>query len=359
MSNSIHSKIIGSGSYLPTQIIKNDDFLHHEFYQRSGEKIDSDNKTIVEKFYKITGIAERRYAKDNLLASDLGAFAGEKAILDAGLDREELDYIIVAHNFGDVKKENIRVDLVPSLASRIKQKLKIENPYCVAYDLPFGCPGWVEGMIQANYFIRSGDAKKVLVIGTETLSRVCDPHDRDSMIYSDGAGAVVLAATKQEDVGILAHLTRSDAIHHVQLLNMGESYNAAYSTDDLFIKMEGRKLYEYALKTVPSLVKKCLEKAGLEITDVKKVLIHQANQKMDEAMLYRLFKLYDLRIIPEHIMPMVIEKMGNNSVATIPILLDFVLKGKLESHQINQGDHIVFVSVGAGMNCNAIVYRAD
>jgi len=108
---------------------------------------------------------------------------------------------------------------------------------------------------------------------------------------------------------------------------------------------------------VPPLVKKCIEKAKVEVTDIKKILIHQANEKMDEAMVYRLFKSFGIREVPEHIMPMVIEKMGNNSVATVPVLLDLIRQGTLDNHAFNKGDLIVFASVGAGMNCNAIVYR--
>lgn len=356
MSQKIHSTILGTGHFLPENIVKGSDFLEHKFLNKKGEAFELENDQIIEKFYGITGIAERRYADDNHVASDLGLLAAKSAIKNAQIDKEELDYIIVAHNFGDVKKGNVRVDCMPTLASRIKQKLQIENPYCVAYDLPFGCPGWVEAMIQANYFIKSGDAKKILIIGTETLSRVVDPHDRDSMIYADGAGATVLGATDSGD-GIIAHLTRSDTINHGKLLWMGESNKEDYG-DDIFIKMEGRKLYNYALTHVPNMVKKCIEKAGIELSEVKKLLIHQANEKMDEAMLQRLFKLYGECNIPEGIMPMIIEKMGNNSVATVPVLLDKILRGDLENHEINSGDYVIFVSVGAGMNCNAIVYKA-
>lgn len=357
MSSTIRSKIIGTGHFLPAQVVKNEDFLNHQFLTTEGAAFGSDNSTILEKFHKITGIKERRYAKDEWVASDLGFFAAEKAIADAQIDAETLDYIIVAHNFGDVDSQNKRVDCMPSLAARIKQKLKIANPYCVAYDVPFGCPGWVECMIQANYYIKSGDAKNILVIGTETLSRVTDPHDRDSMIYADGAGATVLTTTTEAETGILAHLTRSDTLEHAGLLWMGQSYKKDYDQDELFIKMEGRKLYEYALTHVPPLVKKCIEKAKVEVTDIKKILIHQANEKMDEAMVYRLFKSFGIREVPEHIMPMVIEKMGNNSVATVPVLLDLIRQGTLDNHAFNKGDLIVFASVGAGMNCNAIVYR--
>jgi 3-oxoacyl-[acyl-carrier-protein] synthase-3 len=234
--------------------------------------------------------------------------------------------------------------------------LEIENPYTVAYDIPFGCPGWLHGMILADYYIKTGDAKRVLVIGAEILSRVSDPHDIDSMIYADGAGAALVEATDQ-DVGILSHVTRSDTHMDAYLLGVGKSYNPNYSSNELFIKMQGHDIYKYALKLVPEVVKRSLDKAGFTLTDVKKVLIHQANQKMDEAILKRLFKLYNEKNIPEHIMPMTISWLGNSSVATLPTLFDLLQRGKLNNHKLHAGDIVVFASVGAGMNINSMVYR--
>ena len=167
-------RITGTGSYIPEHIQKNSAFKAHSFYTIEGESIDTPTEIVVEKFKAITGISERRYAQKHLTASDLGALAAEKAILDAKIDSESLDYIICAHNFGDVKAEAIQSDIIPCLAARIKHLLKIKNPKCVAYDILFGCPGWVEGVIQAQAYVRSGMAKKCLVIGTETLSRVTD-----------------------------------------------------------------------------------------------------------------------------------------------------------------------------------------
>lgn len=352
------SYILGTGSYIPEISIPNSDFLQHTFYEKADVRSTKDNASIIEKFSEITGIKERRYARPEQYASDLGVLAAEAAIADAGIDKETLDYIIVAHNFGDVKINSNRTNMLPSMASRIKAKLAIKNPDCVGYDVPFGCPGWVEALIQANYYIRSGDAKRCLVIGAETLSRILDPHDRDSMIYSDGAGAVIVQATEQVSTGILAHKTQTHAHQHAMLLHMGSSFatdNA--SNQDLFIKMNGRKVYEFALSHVPVAIKAALDKAGINITDVKKVLIHQANEKMDEAILQRLFKLYQLEVVPENIMPMTIGWLGNSSVATIPTMLDLILKHKLKNHSIHKGDTVVFASVGAGMNINAVVYR--
>ncbi|MGB3774231.1 MAG: ketoacyl-ACP synthase III, partial [Leeuwenhoekiella sp.] len=309
-------------------------------------------------FFEITTIKERRYVSEDQVTSDIAFLAAEKAIEDAAIDPEELDYIIVAHNFGDVKHGSNRSDMVPALASRVKFKLKIKNPECITYDLPFGCPGWLQGMIQADYFIKSGDAKKILIIGSETISRVIDPHDRDSMIYADGAGATILEAGNDDQKGLLAHKTRSDTYKYSQMLKMGSSYNAENGrADDLYLKMNGRKLYQYALETVPKSIKACLEKCGKDIKDVKKVLIHQANGKMDDAILERLYSLYDIYEVPDNVMPMIISWTGNSSVATIPTLLDLILKGELNDHNIEPGDLVVFASVGAGMNINAAVYQ--
>lgn len=360
MGDKKYSVITGTGSYIPRRKVPNTNFLENDFLNNDGTSLDKDNKETIQKFAEITGIKERRYADDDVLASDMGAKAGEQALSAAGLDPENLDYIIVAHNFGDVRADNPQVDMVPTLASRVKHKLGIKNPYCIAYDLPFGCPGWVQGLIQCNYYLRSGDASAALVIGTETLSRVSDPHDRDSMIYSDGAGATVLEARQSSTrVGILSHSARTDTEEQAYYLKMDSSYNSD-NNDALYMKMNGRKLYQYALTHVPPLVKTSLEKANVGFDEVAKVLIHQANAKMDAAILQRLAKLYGHNEISEEdIMPMTISQLGNSSVATVPTLLDLVLRGEIENHQIDKGDIIVLASVGAGMNVNSIVYQMD
>lgn len=353
-----YTVIAGSGRYIPERIIKNEQFLQSEFFDSAGERIKKANPDIIDKFRQITEIEERRYVDDKYVTSEIGFFAARDAIRSSGTDPESLDYIIVAHNFGDVKKSNPKSDFVPSLASRIKCQLGIKNPFTVAYDLPFGCPGWLQAVIQADYYLKSGDARKALIIGAETLSRVSDPHDIDSMLYSDGAGAVILERHESEEpVGILGHITRSDTFQHAHLLRMEKSYKPDYGSDDIFLKMNGRKLYEYALSTVPQVVKDCIDKAGIPVSEIKKVLIHQANAKMDDAILLRLFKLYGIENIPGNIMPMTIAKLGNNSVATIPILYDLLLKGELDGHALSSGDFCVFASVGAGMNVNAMAYR--
>ncbi|TYZ09665.1 ketoacyl-ACP synthase III [Hymenobacter lutimineralis] len=360
MSTKLYSVITATGSYLPTRIVSNAHFVATEFFDASGSRLNKPGPEITEKFEQITEIRERRYVTADQTASDIGFLAAQATLANSGIDGETLDYIIVAHNFGDVAEGNKRTDMVPTLAARIKAKLGIKNPYTVAYDLPFGCPGWLQGVIQADYYLRSGDARRIMVIGTETLSRVCDPHDRDSMLYADGAGAIILEARESaEPVGILAHGTRSDTDQFAHLLRMGSSCNPDYPAADLFLKMDGRKLYEYALKTVPQAIKACLEKAGVPLTEVSKVLIHQANGKMDDAILKRLYSLYNLSEIPAGVMPMTISWLGNSSVATLPTLMDLLLRGELPEQTITPGSLIVFASVGAGMNINAVVYRVE
>ncbi|MFZ0489171.1 MAG: ketoacyl-ACP synthase III [Salegentibacter sp.] len=348
-------KITGTGSYIPNVITKNADFQEHEFLNTDGSGFPHDNKTTIAKFKAITGIEERRYLEETLNTSDMAVIAAQKAIEDAQIDPETLDYIIVAHNYGDVKHQSLQSDTVPSLATRVKYHLRIRNPKCVCYDVLFGCPGWIEGMIQAQAFIRSGIAKKCLVIGAEALSRVVDKHDRDSMIFSDGAGAAILEAT-EETGGILSHETATYAFNEANYIFFGKSNLPDAPEDIRYIKMNGRKIYEFALVHVPEAMKSCLENSGKSLKDLKKIFIHQANEKMDDAIVKRFYKLHGEKV-PEKVMPMSIQELGNSSVATVPTLLDLVRKGGIEDQELNKGDIIMFASVGAGMNINAFVYE--
>jgi 3-oxoacyl-[acyl-carrier-protein] synthase-3 len=175
------------------------------------------------------------------------------------------------------------------------------------------------------------------------------------MIYSDGAGATVIEATDEEG-GILTHETESYTYDEAYYLFYGKSYNQESCRDTCYLKMDGRKIYEFALNNVPQAMKTCLDKSGYDIKDVKKILIHQANEKMDEAIIKRFYRLYKTEI-PKDIMPMSIQKLGNSSVATIPTLFDLIKNNKLEHHQFNKGDIIMLASVGGGMHINAIVYK--
>ncbi len=349
--------IIGTGSHIPKKVQKNEDFHLHKFYSPDQEIIPGDPKQITDKFQQITGIKERRYIEEDQSSSAIATLAAEKAIEDSGIDREEIDQIIFAHNFGDVVKHTIQTDILPALASRVKQNLKIYNPNCTAYDILFGCPGWIQGMIQADAFGKAGLAKTTLVIGAETLSRVLDMHDRDSMIFADGAGAVITKYEESGESGVLSVASVTHSVDEAYYLFLGKSNFPESDPRVRYIKMHGRKVYEYALTHVPKAMKDCLDKSGEDINDLKKIFIHQANEKLDLAVLKRFYRLYGIKNVPEGIMPMSVHELGNSSVATVPTLYDQVRKGMYEDHHIQKGDLIMFASVGAGMNINAITYR--
>ena len=347
--------ISGTGSYIPTLKVSNKDFANHQFFNADGSRFANGNVEIIEKFKAITGIEERRYVSNDLNTSDIATIAAKEAIADAAIDPETIDQIIFAHNFGDVSHGSYQTDAMPSLGNRVKHLLGIKNANCIAYDLFFGCPGWIQGLITADAVIKSGQGKRCLVIGAETLSRVVDPNDRDSMIFSDGAGAAIVEGViDMGENGILSSAALSHSIEEVDYLYMGKSFNPENKSNVKYIKMLGRKIYEYTLTYVPQAMLDCLTKAGVPLEQVKKIFIHQANEKMDEAIIKRLYKGKEM---PEDIMPMSIHWLGNSSVATVITLYDLVRKGKLDNHKLSKGDIILFASVGAGMNINAVAYR--
>jgi len=353
----IYSYIKSTGSYIPSRNIENEKFLNNKFYHSDGTVYDLLNEEIIRNFVEITAIRERRYVAEHVVNSDIAYFAAKNAIESGNVDKESIDYIIYAHNFGDIKSGLHRIETVPPLAAKLKHKLEIKNPKTIAYDIIFGCPGWILGVIQADYYIRSGDAKRCLVVASDTVSRVLDPHDRDSMIFADGAGAAVVEAIESDEpVGIISHYSRTDSYENMNMIWMGKSYNQEIMTDDLYVKMNGKRVYQYALKYVPNAIIDCVNRAGYKITDIKKLLIHQSNAKMDEAILERINKITNSNLSLD-IMPMIISRLGNSNAATVPILYDLILKNELKGHKIDKDDILLFASVGVGMSINAFLYK--
>ncbi|RQP12105.1 MAG: ketoacyl-ACP synthase III [Chryseobacterium sp.] len=350
------SIITGTGSYLPENIISGSYFENSEFYDDEGLSIDRPTAEIISKFVEITEIENRRYADDDMVNSDLGKIAAERAIADAGIDPETLDYIIYASNYGDVRQDGCS-DFMPSISSRLKNKLGIKNRKCVNYDMIFGCPGWVEAMILADTLIKAGKAKSILVVGAETLSRVTDPYDRNKMIFADGAAATILQSIEESDGGIMASSTICDNGDELFYLQNACSLNPESTERGNYIRMRGRKIYEYALKNVPVAIKQTIDDAGLDIADINKIIIHQANAKMDHAMVSRLFRLFGKKEYDPAVAPMTIQQFGNSSVATIPTMYDLIRRGEMEGQQFHPGDRVVMASVGAGMNINCIIYQ--
>ncbi|MFH1592076.1 MAG: hypothetical protein ABIB47_01780 [Candidatus Woesearchaeota archaeon] len=477
------SVITGTGCEIPSRVITPEFFLQSEFYDSEGNRhMNKDNppreKTtaeIVAEFQNTAGIIERRYVTEGVITSDLGYEASKKAIEASGVYPDSIDIIIFAHDFGDNETSGTHLDLVPSIASRIKhglgivnpsavafdmighpsrlsrimgaitsedslvlndlkagsldkdvalraaeeflwrgdpealrelvvihhpeqttpslaEKVKsmlgISNPCTVAYDIVFGCPGWLQGVIQAGQYIQAGLANTVLVIGAEVLSKVADPFDRDGQIYADGGGAsIVRAVDTTELIGILGYGMRSDTRDAegndlLYKLWMGPSNQPGFKGDGLYLKMLGNDIYKYAVGKVPEVMRQCLEGIGLTPQDVAKAFLHQALERMDHDLLSKLMgvkpivvrevvggKTVKRRFVPPEIinryMPMTVARLGNSSVATLPTLFDLVLRGDpdkllnggMSNHILNPMDLIMFASVGAGLNINAVSYR--
>lgn len=312
---------------------------------------------IIEKLEAITGIKSRRYISEKGDSVPLMVEASKNAITDAGIDKNQIDGIIVAHNAGNMLEGTQGFHTVPNMAALLKNKLEISNHECFAYDLLFGCPGWLQGIIQAHQAIQMGDATNVLVVGIEVASRLLDPHDLDSMILADGCGAAIISASETNDTGIISYATYSHAQEDVACIYLSGSYNKDLDLPTLF-KMNGKDVYKYATVWVPKVIKKALDKAGLDASDVDMFLFHQANGKMLHAFANNLAQMYNIEGLSfEGKIPTTIEFTGNTSVATVPTMLDLIRKGELGNYNIKAGMKVVMASVGAGMHCNAIVYQ--
>jgi len=349
------TKIQSTGVYYPTLKVSNFEKQNIQFLNKGNSTFNKSSLEILNKFVEITEISERAIATPNVLPSDMGYFAAKNAIENVNINPETIDYIIVAHNWGDTSCHHKYFDLLPNIGARIKNKLKIENPNCVAYDILFGCPGWVEAIKQADILIKSGEANRILVIGTDSVSRVVEECDVDSLLFSDGAGAVIMEKTERDE-GVLGHKTLSHCNEELGFLKMDTSYDSAKKDEGLLLKMQGKKVFKYAMVNVPKVIKECLSKTGLSINDIQYFLIHQANGKMIRMIGKKLFEDFG-KEFDEAKVPINVGKMGNNSVATIPTLLYELKHNKINERGIKEGDIVVFSSVGAGMHTNCLIHK--
>ncbi|SOE23541.1 3-oxoacyl-[acyl-carrier-protein] synthase-3 [Spirosomataceae bacterium TFI 002] len=347
----------GTGTHLPERVIKNDYFMNHQFMSPEGVIFDKPQEEIIAKLEAITGIKERRYISEKGDSVPLLVAASQNAIDDGGIDKNQIDGIIVAHNAGNMLEGRDGFHTVPNFAAILKNKLEISNYDCFAYDILFGCPGWIQGLIQAKQAIDAGDATNVLVVGIEVASRLLDPHDLDSMILADGCGAAVVSKSDDENKGILSYATFSHAQEDLACIYLDKSYNKELDAPTLF-KMNGKDVYRYATVWVPKVIKKALDKVGLDSDDVDMFLFHQANGKMLHAFANNLASMYGKEGGSfEGKIPTTIEFTGNTSVATVPTMLALILKHQLGDYEIKKGQTVVMASVGAGMHCNALVYK--
>lgn len=354
----INSIITGTGAILPDRVVDNSHFSTHQFFGKDGNPVLKPATEVIAKLEEISSIKSRRYILDDEDNVPMMKAAGEKAVANAGIDRDQIDGIIVAHNTGNMRTDGSGWDPVPNLGSLIKNALQIKNHNCFAYDILFGCPGWVQGMIQAHHAIQMGDANHVLIVGVEVVSRVLDPHDVDSMLLGDGCGAVILSRSEGDTPkGVLSNYTFSHCQEDYRSIYINNSNNPEASGKPYF-KMNGRDVYRYATTWVPQVIQKAMAKSNTSIHDVDLFLFHQANGKMLDVIVNNIAKLFnvDMASLANKI-PRIIEFTGNTSVASIPTMLDKIHDRELGDFEIKDGQLMVMASVGAGMHCNALVYQ--
>ena len=353
------SKITGTGSAMPSRVITNDYFLDHTFYTKEGKKNEKSTAAIIQKLEEISGIKERRFIPEDEPSVEILFQACSNAIQDTGIDKNKIDGLIVAHNAGNMLPNQVGVfHTVPNLAAVVKNKLGITNHQCHAYDILFGCPGWLQGVIQANRLIESGEATHVLVAGLEIASRLLDPNDVDSLLMADGCGATIVSKSESKDKGVLAHAMFSHTEEDLNNITLGASLNRE-TTGHCFFKMNGQRVYKYATTWLPQVIRQALDKVEITPSEVDYFFFHQANAKMLRVIASNLMDLYgitDQQYVDK--IPSSISFLGNTSVATIPTLFDLVNKQQMEGFTLKEGQTYVFASVGAGMHCNAVVYKS-
>jgi len=318
----MYSKIIGTGSYLPSKVLTNFDL----------EKIvDTSHDWIVSR----SGIFERHIAADNELASDLALQASLRAIESAGIGADEIDLVIVATTTPD--------QVFPSTACILQDKLGIKN-HGAAFDIQAVCGGFVYAMNTADLYIRGGQAKTVLVVGSEVLSRILDWNDRTTcVLFGDGAGAVVLRASKAP--GIVAAKLHADGSHRGMLKAEGNVRNGEVQGDP-FIKMEGQAVFKFAVKVLSEVVEEVLAENKLKGSDIAWLIPHQANIRIMEATAKKLGLSMDNVIVT-------VATHGNTSAASIPLALDTAVR----DGRIKAGQNIILEAVGGGFTWGAVLIK--
>jgi 3-oxoacyl-[acyl-carrier-protein] synthase-3 len=320
--------IIGLGSYVPEKVITNQDL---------EKMVDTSDKWIVER----TGIRERHVVQAGETTSDLAFKAAERALLDAGVNANEIDLIIVATVTPDMS--------FPTVACLVQERLKAVK--AAAFDITAVCSGFMYAMVAGSTFIQTGVYKKVLVIGAEALSTIVDWTDRNTAIlFGDGAGAAVLAETTP-GYGILGvHLGADGAGGDLLKVPAGGSRSPA-STDTVanrlhFVQMDGNEVFKFAVKVMGEAAKQALEDANLSANDVSYLVPHQANMRIILSAAKRIGISMDKVIVN-------VDKYGNTSAASIPIALDEAVK----DGKIKHGDVIVMVGFGGGLTWGASVIK--
>lgn len=316
-----YSRIIGTGSYLPKKVVTNRDL---------EEMVDTSDQWIRTR----TGIRERRIAADDELASDLAYRAALLALESANSPASEIDLIIVATTTPDM--------IFPSTACILQSKLGVSG--CPAFDLQAVCSGFVYALATADLYIRAGHAKRALIVGTEVYSRILDWSDRGTcVLFGDGAGAVVLAAS--EEPGILAAKLHANGDYRDKLsvpgwVRAGKVWGTPY------VHMDGAVVFKFAVKVFEEVAREVLAMAGKSVADVDWFIPHQANIRITEATAKK------LGLPPERVVTTV-DHHGNTSAASIPLALD----ESVRAGKIKRGQMLLLEGVGGGFTWGGVLLR--
>ncbi len=314
----IYSRIVGTGSYLPPRIVLNDEF---------SERLETSDAWIRER----TGIVQRHIADESQTASDLALEASRAALQAAGAESNEIDLIIVATSTPDF--------IFPSTACLLQAKLGSKN--CAAFDIQAVCSGFVYALATADKFIRSGEHKCALIVGSEVFSRILDWSDRGTcVLFGDGAGAVVLRAA--DAPGIHSSVLRADG-SHAGMLSVPGNVSRGRIVGSPFLQMVGNQVFKFAVKVLDEVARETLSAAGATIDDVDWLIPHQANVRILEATARKLG-------LPAEKLVITVDHHGNTSAASVPLALDeYVRAGR-----ILPGHRLLLEGVGGGFTWGAV-----
>ena len=308
----IYSRIVGSGSYLPSRVVDNREF---------EKRLDTSDAWIRER----TGIAQRHIADESQASSDLALQASRRALEAAGVKAEDLDLIVVATSTPDY--------IFPSTACLLQAKLGVKG--CAAFDVQAVCTGFIYGLATADAFIRMGQHKKALVVGAEVFSRILDWNDRGTcVLFGDGAGAVVLSADAKP--GIHASRLHADG-SQVEMLSVPGNVSRGKIIGSPFLQMNGQGVFKFAVRVLEESAKETLAAAGMTLEDVDWLIPHQANVRILEATARKLG-------LPREKLAVTVDHHGNTSAASVPLALDEYLR----AGKIRPGQRLLLQGVGGG-----------
>lgn len=316
------SRIVGTGGYLPSKILTNDEI---------AETVDTSDAWIVER----TGIRERRIADATETASTMGEIAARNALDMAGLDPQKVDLIVLATSSPD--------RVFPSTACLVQQRLGIRRG--AAFDVQAACSGFIFALSIADQYIRAGTAKRALVIGSEINSRIVDWNDRSTcVIFGDGAGAVLLEAANEP--GVMSTHIHSDGQFQDLLYLPNASPRGCGDSEPCFLQMQGNEVFKVAVNTLGRIVDETLAKNHLKKSDIDWLVPHQANIRIISATARK------LRMSMDHVV-VTIEKQGNTSSASVPLALDEAIR----DGRIQRGQRVLLEAFGGGFAWGSALFR--